>query len=234
MKPSFWMDQCLAALVGLVLVQGAERPSAAPLPAQDQEAVISVRRGMSAGSGAEWDITLPKGTPGRIQDQVWLVIDGQSEGIGGCDIPPLDFPGAGRKPLRVYAGISNDLDGQVKDIMKAQGLPVKSDMTVYHISYGVGTPAQCTLPKGLHFRHSANALLWENWRLPATSHHSIGDRITLMDAVALDSAALGPKAFDLRNVWGRVKPDLPTDLAHHIEIQVQFLRVGPDGKLITK
>ena len=79
---------------------------------------------------------------GRVQDQAWLVVDGHSQGIAGDDIPPTEW----KKPLKFYANINNSLDGEVKDILEAQGVPVKKNVTVYRVSLGVGHPDEYTLP----------------------------------------------------------------------------------------
>lgn len=221
----------LTGIVAIAFATGAG--SAAPVQSDN---TIIIKRASGVTSGVAWDITLPPGKQDHIQDQVWLVVDGKSEGLGGDDMPPSDYLKNSHKPLRLYANITDDLDGEVKDILKAQGLPVKADVTTYRIHYGVFSPAMYSLTETLHFRNSAYLLEFQNDWLPQTARYKVGERITLLDAIALDSSQLPvTKALDVTNfLHQRIKPGVSPDLAHHIMIQVQFLPVGPNGDMITK
>lgn len=213
----------LAALtLGLLTLRGAQ---AAPAP---DAHTIHIARDWSATTGVKWDIALPTEAAGHLQDQAWLVVDGHSEGLVGGDIPPADV----NKPLSLYANISDNLDGAIKDILRAQGFPVKEGVTVYRITYGVDRPDEGTLPQTLRFRHAANNLMFNNAFLPATVDCRIGDRVTIFDAVMLDSDMKPAQIFNSESLKHKFPPGLPTDLVHHVQIQVQFLSTTPDGKII--
>ena len=124
------------------------------------------------------------------------------------------------------ANVSDDLDGQVKDILKAQGLPTKPGIITYHLSYGVNRPVTGSSSQTLRFRHGSNVLTYT----PSfgTATYKVGDKITLIDAVMLDSSitmqqALGPNT---NTSFGKFA-HLPNDLLHRITIQVQFVPKTP-------
>ena len=160
------------------------------------------------------DIALPQNAAQALTDQVFLVIDGNSESFGGG----LYFPDAASKPLHYTASVSNDLDNQVKEILKAQGIPVKDNVTTYHVICGVNIPNSVSVSKSLTFRHEANVLGYTQY--PTHANYKIGDKIPLFEAVALDtsvatSGILG-KSTEKQN-------QLPHDQLHRITIQVQFV-----------
>ena len=178
-------------------------------------------------SGTTWNVTLP---PGRLTDQAWLVVDGHSQGLAGYDIDPNGL----HKPARFYVDLNGDLDGQVKDILKAQGFPVKPGVTVYRVSYAVNVPSEYHEPFTLHFRHECRVVGFNNTYFPETARYKIGDRITLFDAVMWDTSASAMRIFDTKDPLHRPRPGLPVDLVHHVMVQVQFLRVGPDDNVIQR
>ena len=196
-----------AFLLGLALL--IVPMSAALAQTQIPPAAIAVTR---ASNGC--DITLPAAAAKTLTDQVYLVIDGNSEGFGGG----LYFPDAALKPLHYTASVSNDLDGQVKDILKAQGVPVKDNVTTYHIICGVNIPNSVSVSKSLSFRHESNLISYTQFPLYAV--YKIGDKIPLFEAVALDSSVITSgilgKSTEAQN-------RLPYDLLHRITIQVQFV-----------
>ena len=151
-------------------------------------------------------------------------------------------------PLHYTGSVSSDLDGQVKDILKAQGLPIKENITTYRVSGGINIPmsgygfpgaspgglsvptyvAPSYIPAGttksetLHFRHAAYIVL--NVQLASNGAYKIGDKIPIFEAVVLDTSTSLMDAAELNNDFrfGRdVK--LPADLMHRITIQVQFV-----------
>lgn len=224
-KTTRWIKPFITAgflflLTGILL---AQKISAAPTG--DNSIVVTTAPGNALGPA--WNAALPKDIAGHVQDQVWLVIDGHSEGIGGGDFGTGHHP----KSLKFYTSMSNHLDGEVKDILKAQAFPVKQNVPVYRISYGADHPGEYSLSRALHFRHSAAALIFNNDWIPAQSLYKIGDRITLLSAVALDSGTSAMKVFDPMH---RAYPGLPRDLVHRIAIEVQFLPATPDGTIIPR
>ncbi len=177
--------------------------------------VITMTR---TADGKCFNITLPVNAAKALTDQVYLVIDGNSEGFGGG----FYFPDDALKPLHYTASVSSDLDGQVKDILKAQGIPVKGNATTYHIICGVNIPNSVSVSKSLSFRHESNLISYTQF--PSHAVYKIGDKIPLFEAVALDSSVttsgiLG-KSVDTQN-------HLPHDLLHRITIQVQFVPKTP-------
>ncbi len=168
------------------------------------------------------DISLSSAVAKATQDQVWLVIDGKSEGFGGGDY----FPDDAAKPLHISANVSNDLDGQVKDILKAQGLPVKPGIITFHLSYGINRPVAVSVSRTLHFRHGSDSLLYAP--LPGTATYKAGDKITLIDAVMLDSSITMQEALGPHNdIFSGRFAHKPNDLLHRITIQVQFVPKTP-------
>ncbi len=168
------------------------------------------------------DITLSPQVAKTVTDQTWLVIDGKSEGFGGEDY----FPDDAAKPLHFVASVSDDLDGQVKDILKAQGLPTKPDTITYRLSYGINRPVVVSFSQTLHFRHGSNILTYAP--LLGTATYKVGDKITLIDAVMPDSSITMQQALGPHNdiFSGKFAP-LPNDLLHRITIQVQFVPKTP-------
>lgn len=200
-----------ASLLGLVLlsvpVTGASAQTASP------SAPIVVTRTIDG-----CNITLSPEVAKAVTDQTWLVIDGKSESFGGGDC----FTDDAAKPLHFVANISDDLDGQVKDILKAQGLPTKLDIITYHLSYGMNRSVAGSISQTLHFRHGSNILTYTP--LLGTTTHKVGDKITLIDAVMPDSSITMQQALGPHNdiFSGKFAP-LPNDLLHRITIQVQFV-----------
>ena len=185
-------------------------------PAFASSGTIIVTR---TADGKGCDIVLSPEAAKKVSlDQIWLLVDGKSEGLGGgyfiADTPV--------KSLRYTGSISDDLDGNVKDILKAQGLPVKENIITYHVGVGVNEPDSGSISETLHFRHGSNILAFT--RLPATATYKVGDRIPIFEAVALDSSitmrdALGPNNDISTGKWVH----LPNNLLHRITIQVQFV-----------
>ena len=183
----------------------AQVPAVAP--------AISVTRTMNG-----CDITLSPEVAKTVYDQVWVVIDGTSEGAGGYNFAREDAA----KPLHYKANVNDDLDGQVKDILKAQGLPVKADITTYHITYAVNVPSEYSISHSLHFRTESGALGYTQF--PTRMTYKVGEKIPIFEAVAVDasvatSGILG-KSAERQN-------QLPHDLLHRITIQVQFVPKTP-------
>ena len=160
------------------------------------------------------DTTLPAGIAKTLTDQVSLVIDGKTEGFGGG----FYFLDAASKPLHYTASISSDLDGQVKDILKAQDVPVKDNVTTYHVICGVNVPNSVSVSKSLTFRHEASVLGYTQY--PAHASYKIGDKIPLFEAVALDSSAA---TLGILGKSAEKQDQLPHDLLHRMTIQVQFV-----------
>ena len=166
------------------------------------------------------DITLPKAAANALTDQVYLVIDGNSEGFGGG----FYFPDAALKPLHYTASVSNDLDNQVKDILKAQGVPVKDNVTTYHIICGINIPNSVSVSKSLTFRHESNVIGYTQY--PTHTNYKIGDKIPLFEAVALDSSV---ETSGILGKSAEKQNQLPHDLLHRITIQVQFVPKTPSA-----
>lgn len=222
MKSALFSVKMAVGAVSLFTLFGAPASREAfAAPTQSANEIIVTRK---PTTGVQWEITLPKGAAGHLQDQAWLVVDGQAEGLAGYDIASS----AAKQPLTLYVNINSQLDGEVKDILKAQGFPVKQDMTVYRVSYGVNRADEYTLPTTLHFRHVSNAIAYNNDGIPDTARYKIGERIPLFSAVAWDSETSALKIFDSSR---RAYPNLPRDLVHRITIEVQFLPMTPDGKI---
>jgi len=213
-----------AVLLGLALLCP---PATAALSQTPQpSAAITVTR-----TSDGWDITLPPSIAKTVTDQYWLVVDGKVEGFGGQYYNPEFIT---KMPLHYRGQVSDDLDGQVKDILKAQGFSVKPNVITYHIAAGLdflppdGTPhpLDVSISQTLHFRHGSIGLVFTDFPRPAT--YRVGDKITLIDAVMPDSSitmqqALGPNN-DISS--GKFAP-LPNDLLHRITIQVQFVPKTP-------
>lgn len=205
----------LLALALLPLAAHADTSQASPLTAP----ILVV-----PGTGG-YDITLPPSDAKMVVDRMYLVIDGKSE-----DLVSYYNPDARRqtKSIHYLATASSDMDRQVKDILMAQELPTKPDVTIYHIAAGIGVPVSgggyfpevATLSKTLHFAHasgsSANVLVLANNRF----YYNVGDKIPIFDEVVLDSEAphLGPFSDNLDKY-----DQLPRGLEHRITIQVQFV-----------
>ena len=169
-------------------------------------------------AGTAWDVTLPPGIAKTLQDQMWLVVDGKSEGFGGGDFLGDDTA----KPLRVYVGVSDERDTEVKDILKAQGFPVKPDVTVYRVTYGLNRPTALNRPLTLHFRHAASLTAFSPL---SEAHYKPGDKITLFDAVMLDSSVKMSDVLKEGDLFSPHYKRLPNDQVHRVTIQVQFLPV---------
>ena len=185
---------------------------AAPSPSSDSSGTITVTR---TADGKGFNITLPSSRINTVTDRFWLTIDGSTQEFGGDFYTPEFYP---KMPLRYIGSVSSDLDGQVKDILKAQGLPVKENVTTYQIMCGVNSPNSISVSKSLSFRHVSNLISYPP--LPFHAVYKIGDKITLFEAVALDSSAttsgiLG-KSVEKQN-------QAPHDLLHRITLQVQFV-----------
>lgn len=203
--------KAVAFLLGLALLSVLATAALAQTP-QSSAAITMTRTQYGC------DITLPKNSAKTLTDQLYLVIDGKSEGFGG------DFysPDMASKPLHYTATVSNDLDDQVKSILKAQGVPIKDNVSTYHIVCGVNVPSNFSSSQSLTFRHEAAVLGYDEY--PTHASYKIGDKITLVDAVALDSSVatsgiLG-KSVEKQN-------EMPRDLLHRITIQVQFVPKTP-------
>ena len=160
------------------------------------------------------EITLPPDKAKTLTDQLFLVIDGKSEGFGG------DFylSEMASKPVHYTASVGNDLDDQVKDILKAQGVPVKLNVTTYRIACGVNVPNNISMSRSLTFRHASNVLAYTHY--PAHAIYKIGDKIPLFEAVALDSG-ISPSGTLFQSA--EKQDQVPHDLLHRITIQVQFV-----------
>jgi hypothetical protein len=229
-----------ALLLGLALLSVPVTAILAQVP--DHSSVITVYR---VGDGC--DIILPPDTAKTVTDKIWLVIDGKSEGFGGGSYNSAVFS----MPLRYTASVSSDMDTQVKDILKAQGLPVKSNVTTYRMSGGIniavggyGVPggvgggmnisnyvAPTYIPSGLttsqtlRFRHEAYALI--NTQPISTATYKIGDKIPIFDALALDSSITMHDVLGTNSIESGKFAHLSNDLLHRITIQVQFVPKTP-------
>ncbi len=160
------------------------------------------------------DITLPKDTAQALTDQVFIVIDGKLENLGSG----LYFPDAVSQPLHYTASVSSDLDGQVKDILKAQGVSIKDNVTTYHVICGVNIPNSVSISKSLRFRNESNLVSYTQF--PSHAVYKIGDKIPLFEAVTLDSSV---EASGILGKSAEKQNQLPHDLLHRITIQVQFV-----------
>ena len=192
---------------------GLAAPPVTPQAADE----ILVTRVPDVPSGGAWDVTLPPGASGTLMDQEWLVVDGKSEGYGGGYISP-----AAGKPFKLYANANDEMDGLVKDTLKAQGFPVKQGVSVYHITFGFNTPVSVSSSKTLRLRHFANRHMYT--MIPSEKHYKVGDKIPLYEVVAIDTAVPFNKTFDPKDTTLRTYARMPNDLAHRITIQIQFLR----------
>ncbi len=180
---------------------------------QNSTAAITVTR---VGDGC--DIRLSPEVAKTVQDQVWVVVDGTAEGAGGYDFAREDAA----KPLHYKANVNDDLDGQVKDILKAQGLPVKADITTYRITYAVNVPSEYSISHSLHFRTESGALGYTQF--PTRMTYKVGERIPIFEAVAVDASVV------ISGILGKSaekQNQLPHDLLHRITIQVQFVPKTP-------
>jgi hypothetical protein len=205
----------LAPLVLSALVAApAARPAAGPAPPMPEAGVIRVTPAPEA-AGRAWDVTLPGETAPHLIDQVWLVVDGKPRGLGGGD--RLD---TGR-PLRVSAAFSDERDGEVKDILSAQGLPVRRNVTVYQITYGVDRPVAVRSPLTLRFRHATNVTTYTP--LEFSAPYKVGDKITLLDAVMLDSSVRMSDVQTSSDLFSPRYKRLSDDLVHRVTLQIQFL-----------
>ncbi len=221
-----------APLISLALLSVPATAVLAQTPSPSATITVT-RRADGTGSTTGWDINLPPDMEKTATDQITLVIDGKNYGLGGFYIPGLTA-----LPLHYVASASSDLDGQVKDILKAQGIPIKVNTITYRITAGIivpviggsGTPA--TVPataedsETLRFRHGCNMFAYV--QLPSKATYKAGDKITLFDAVALDSSITMQQALGPHNdiFSGKFVP-LPNDLLHRITIQVQFVPKTP-------
>lgn len=201
-------------LLALTLSPVAAHADSGQAPASS--GVITVTR-TADGKGCDVVLSL-EAAKKTARDQLWLVVDGKSEGFGGGYYDAQ----APKTPLRYTGSISGDLDGSIKDILKAQGFPIKENTITYHVSFGVNQPDSGSISETLHFRHGSNVLMFT--QLPATATYKVGDRIPIFEAVALDSSitmrdALGPN----NDISSRKFVHLPNDLLHRITIQVQFV-----------
>ncbi len=199
-----------ASLLGLTLLMA---PATAALAQTTKPpATITVNR---TADGKGWHITLPPSVINTVTDQYWLTIDGKAEGFGGDYYNPDFFP---KMPLRYAGNVSNNLDGQVKDILEAQGLPTKANVTTYHITCGINSPDSVSISKSLSFRHESNLINYTQFSSHAS--YRVGDKIPIFEAVALDSSVVTSgilgKSVEKQN-------QLPHDLLHRITIQVQFV-----------
>ena len=201
----------LAALLGLALL--SVPVPAAVAQAQNPTTPITVTRTQYG-----CDITLPKAAARTLTDQLYLVIDGNSEGLGGG----FYFPDAALKPLHYTSSVSNDLDGQVKDILKAQGVLVKDNVTTYRITCGVNVPSSIGDSQSLIFRHESNLISYTQFSSHAI--YKVGDKISLFEAVALDSSMV---TSGILGESVEKQNQLPHDLLHRITIQVQFVPKTP-------
>lgn len=159
------------------------------------------------------DITLPPDKAKVLTDQIWLVVDGKSEGFGGGYYNSFD-----KKPIHYTGHISNELDGNVKDILEAQGFLTKENIITYQASFGVNEPESGYVSKTLHFRNGSNILAFTHY--PASAVYKAGDRIPIFEAVAIDSSQ------DTSGILGKgtdKQSQLSPDLLHRITIQVQFV-----------
>ncbi len=222
----------VAFLLGLTLLTAPMVVALAQTPSPSATITVT-RRADGTGSTTGWDINLPPDMEKTVTDQITLVIDGKNYGLGGFYVPGLTA-----LPMHYVAGASSDLDGQVKDILKAQGVPIKVNTITYRVTAGIivpviggsGTPA--TVPatmedsETLHFRHGCNMFVYV--QLPSKATYKAGDKITLFDAVALDSNITMQQALGPHNdiFSGKFAP-LPNDLLHRITIQVQFVSKTP-------
>ncbi len=196
-----------ASLLGLALLFFPVNVTSAQT--QNPTAAITVIR-----TDKGCDITLSPVIISTVQDQVWPVIDGKSEGFGGGDYISDDS----EKPLHLVVSVSDDLDKQVKDIFKAQGILFKSSVTTYHIVCGLNAPNNFSVSKSLIFRHESNIL--SNASLPLTATYKVGEKITVYEGVALDS---GMTTSGILGKSTETQNQLPHDLLHRITIQVQFV-----------
>ena len=127
-------------------------------------------------------------------------------------------------PLHYNADVSSDLDGQVKDIFKAQGISVKTNLTTYHVTCGVNAPVSISRSLTLRFRHDSYALI--NKQFPSTATYKIGDKVPIYDALALDSSITMHDVLGKNDIESGKFAPLPNDLLHRITIQVQFVPKG--------
>lgn len=194
----------------IVPTMGALAQTSKPL------AAIIVTR---TANGKGFNITLPPSIINTVTDRYWLTIDGSTEGFGGDYYNPDFFP---KMPLRYAGNVSNNLDGQVKDILQAQGLPTKANVTTYRITCGLNSPDSISISKSLSFRHESNLISYTQFSSHAA--YKVGDKIPLFEAVALDSSVVTSgilgKSVEKQN-------ELPHDLLHRVTIQVQFVPKMP-------
>ncbi len=159
------------------------------------------------------DITLSPDKAKMLTDQIWLVVDGKSEGFGGGYYNSFE-----EKPVHYTGHVSSELDGNVKDILKAQGFLTKENIVTYQVSFGVNEPESGYVSKTLHFRKGSNILAFTHY--PASAVYKAGDKIPIFEAVAIDSSQ------DTAGILGKSaekQNQLPHDLLHRITIQVQFV-----------
>lgn len=214
-----------AFLLGLALL--SVPATAALAQAQSLTAVITATR---TSDGC--DITLPPSGMKTVVDRMYLVIDGKSEDLVGYDslnaLPQT-------KPIHYLASASSDTDSQIKDVLTAQGLPIKPDVTTYHVAAGISLPtsngsdfpAVETLSRTLHFTRASGSAV----DVDVSAHktlYKVGDKIPIFDEVVLDSDITLKDALGPDNIVSSGKfLALPPGQMHWITIQVQFVPKTP-------
>ncbi len=185
---------------------------------------------------AGWDITLSPAIADKVMDRMWLVVDGKSKMINYGDF----YAAEARKTLHYQAKADSSLDGDVKQILAAQGLATKPDVTTYFFSYSLNGSNRLSGAETLHFAKMQASQAYT--QPPSIATYKVGDRITLYGVIAMND---GTTLADLGlppgvSVYDAPSPndtfsDSPDASAsegkvHRIYIQVQFVPKPADKK----
>ena len=172
----------------------------------------------SDNENASWqhfEISIPKTNPPLDMHTAFLV-DGHGEEI--VDEQPQAWP----QPVSFKYRLDSDDDTRVKDILEAQGLPIKKNLVTY--KFAAGTNGYTGFNKTIRFQHGLGGN-GESTSGPDNRDYTIGKEIVLDNRIISDSAFKGNFEKGLTyDQWTQPEyaPKTLPGLVHHLSVYVMF------------
>jgi len=162
-----------------------------------------------------FEITVPPSNP-PLDMHVAFLVDGKGEEV--IDEEPHAWP----QPILFKYRLDSDDDSRVKDILEAQGLPVKKNLVTY--KFAAGTNGQAGFNKTIRFQHGPGGN-GESTSGPDNRDYAIGKKIVLDSRIISDSTFRGNFEKGLTyDQWTQpgYAPKTPPGLVHHLSVYVMF------------
>lgn len=206
------MRRRLPLLLGLALAMGAAALALHSRAAPGREIVVQQVNDPDHPGWMSWDVVIPSSLcPLRCDADVY--VDGVNR--RGGSVTPLMVR---NKPQRVRVRISDDDDTRVKDILKAQGLPIKPHVYGYAVDvdmFGVGTHRS----QPWRFKTGRGGMQASTG---GQGTYTVGQNIMLCDLTYFDQSIRGypDQIYDNDPSWA---PHFAPDTAHRLTVKLRFV-----------